>query len=568
MNPSTKTTQILAGVAAGLTICIATFAIFAPSRPVQAQQPVAKGTYTYLDQGWDAGMRDAWHTTSQGSLMMPYDWWFALESESGGKQFKDTLARFGILPGPSSKINPDSLPFGFVRGDYDREYNGISTRSWIGPTCSACHTSAIKVKKPGDSAESTLIVDGGQNNLDWGAFRAAMTVVISKTNSDSARFDRFARRLLAKTGDTAENRAKLRREFALYTAQMEKERRTDVPVHPWGPGRIDAFGAIFNRVSMILLGVPGNQAVTDAPVSIPFIWNLHRQDHMQWHGQTVNTREADRLGRNAGEVLGTYGMLSVDPSKPVYTSSIDSPNLAAMEAWLGDLKAPRWPQDMLGKIDPAAAMRGKSLYDKSCVSCHAVLSEDKTQVAKIIPVPLLEIGTDPKMTTNFHTRYAQTGALQGQIMFPSNTAKFGPTARMMDIMNHLATRWDVNTKANVKIEPYTPLEVDLPAFQNNFNNWGYEARPLHGIWATAPYLHNGSVSSLYQLLLPPAQRLKTFYVGTLSFDPLEVGYETDAKYGGHLFDTSLPGNRNSGHEYGTQLSDAERRDLIEYLKTL
>jgi len=102
----------------------------------------------------------------------------------------------------------------------------------------------------------------------------------------------------------------------------------------------------------------------------------------------------------------------------------------------------------------------------------------------------------------------------------------------------------------------------------DLNKIGYEARPLHGIWATSPYLHNGSVSSLYELLLPPDQRQKRFYVGTLLFDPVKVGYLTDADSGSELYDAALRGNSNSGHLYGTTLSDAQRYDLIAYLKTL
>ena len=223
---------------------------------------------------------------------------------------------------------------------------------------------------------------------------------------------------------------------------------------------------------------------------------------------------------------------------------------------------------MLGKIDQNAAKRGETLYQRDCVACHAVLSDDKTQVARIVPVPLLELGTDPKMTVNFHTRYAQTGPLSGQPMTGPSSPKFGATARIGDIMNHVAVRWDVNEKAGMRIAPYTPAPQNSPAYQNDINNWGYEAKPMHGVWATAPYLHNGSVPSLAQLLLPADQRLKSFYVGTISFDPVNVGYQTDAKYGGTLFDTALPGNRNTGHEYGAGLSDAQKKDLLEYLKTL
>ena len=102
----------------------------------------------------------------------------------------------------------------------------------------------------------------------------------------------------------------------------------------------------------------------------------------------------------------------------------------------------------------------------------------------------------------------------------------------------------------------------------------YKARPLNGIWTGAPFLHNGSVPNLYELLLPATERSKTFHVGTWRFDPVRVGYLSEPGPGTVLIDTRLKGNDNAGHEYGTGanggvgLSDADRWALLEYLKTL
>ncbi|MEQ6804978.1 hypothetical protein V4W55_16455, partial [Pseudomonas aeruginosa] len=93
---------------------------------------------------------------------------------------------------------------------------------------------------------------------------------------------------------------------------------------------------------------------------------------------------------------------------------------------------------------------------------------------------------------------------------------------------------------------------------------------LNGIWASPPYLHNGSVATLYDLLLPPDLRPRTFYTGSVEFDPVNVGYITDA--GGanrFLFDSGKPGNANGGHDYGNaQFNEQQRRALVEYMKTL
>lgn len=80
-------------------------------------------------------------------------------------------------------------------------------------------------------------------------------------------------------------------------------------------------------------------------------------------------------------------------------------------------------------------------------------------------------------------------------------------------------------------------------------NLGYRARPHDGIWATAPFLHNGSVPNLYQMLVPAESRAKTFYLGSTRFDPRHVGFELDGFRGAFELDTTLPGNSNAGHEF-------------------
>ncbi|MFA3916715.1 di-heme-cytochrome C peroxidase [Ruegeria hyattellae] len=115
---------------------------------------------------------------------------------------------------------------------------------------------------------------------------------------------------------------------------------------------------------------------------------------------------------------------------------------------------------------------------------------------------------------------------------------------------------------------------------------GYKARPLNGIWATAPFLHNGSVATLDDMFKPHSERLKVVELGRTDFDPVKVGLvqptvvpETGQAYRDGLFylDTTLPGNLNTGHEFsneagrgviGPAFSDLERQQLIEYLKTL
>jgi hypothetical protein len=96
----------------------------------------------------------------------------------------------------------------------------------------------------------------------------------------------------------------------------------------------------------------------------------------------------------------------------------------------------------------------------------------------------------------------------------------------------------------------------------------YAARPLFGVWAAAPYLHNGSVPTLYDLLSPPQQRPKAFPLGPREYDPVKLGFVVDVACFGDdcIVDTALTGSGNGGHTFGTDMSETDRMALIEYLK--
>ena len=100
----------------------------------------------------------------------------------------------------------------------------------------------------------------------------------------------------------------------------------------------------------------------------------------------------------------------------------------------------------------------------------------------------------------------------------------------------------------------------------------YEARVMQGIWAAAPYLHNGSVPTLAELLKPAATRVKQFKIGN-AYDTVDVGLATEqSQFNQTLVTTDCSnlnsGNSNCGHEFGTKLPDADKKALLEYLKTL
>jgi len=284
----------------------------------------------------------------------------------------------------------------------------------------------------------------------------------------------------------------------------------------------------------------------------------------------------ESLARNVGEVIGVFGDLEI-PDKPSilgYASSIKMRNLDKLEDDLKTLWSPLWPADFPA-IDQEAAAKGWAIYtrDNSCVRCHTIV-KDRTSKSRVVVSSMRADGTDPLTSFNFTTRKGDSGKLQGMnVTFVPFTQTIPPIADPGTMITNevigsiVGSVWpappDDLAKVKIGMQPTLALEATDVGPK-------YKARPLNGVWATAPYLHNGSVPNLTELLKPAAQRLKKFSIGAKTYDPVNVGFVTDAA-GLPKFDTGGTGSSNMGHEgdeYGTNLSDAEKKQLIEYLKTL
>jgi hypothetical protein len=321
---------------------------------------------------------------------------------------------------------------------------------------------------------------------------------------------------------------------------------------------------------VVSLGVPANQQAPNAPVSYPFLWTTGQLDLVQWNGAAPNAGLIGPLARNIGEVIGVFGHLQIIPDSIFtgYPSTIEVANLGEIEAWINDLLSPQWPNNILPPIDPVKAAEGQALYNQHCVSCHQVIDRTNTDLEiSVVMVPQTQVLTDPTMTVNAATRTGQTDGLQGTLELILIGDTFGATAPAATIL--------ANGVIGVLLNhPFEGLEAAIEEYHENmnammFNPESYKARPLNGIWATAPYLHNGSVPNLAQLLLSPSQRVAQFYVGSRDFDPANVGFITTQTPGAYLFDTTVAGNSNAGHDYGTGALTAQQRlELVEYLKTL
>ena len=298
-------------------------------------------------------------------------------------------------------------------------------------------------------------------------------------------------------------------------------------------------------------------------------------------------------------------------------NSINFAGLQTLEEKIAVLRPPPWPREIFG-LDERLAAAGKPLFDANCGSCHAV--QESLDLPGLWRTPILAVGTDPKMLINSQ-RTSQPGLLLGALMPPPAIgARIGDPAKAGDLLatavmgsllaeafippipspaklaqsgvfralrkdfaehfpgENLDTLLDPRLSAKAKLDTLVELKAFINARLSNMFSpppavagAAYESRVLNGVWAVAPYLHNGSVPNLWELMKPAKDRKSSFMVGSRIFDPKNVGYAVDEspfKTGGFTADPgNANGNGNGGHEFGAALTDDERWAIIEYMKT-
>lgn len=577
---------LLAFATTGLNSCqnVRDLLVRRPGELMPCYRPVSE--VQFADQNWSASQRHWFYHAGQGTMLVPYKWFMALEQPSihiFGRvpPFHDTeyLARFGFLPDEAGPQNPGCLPVGFANDRVTDPHTGESL-DVVGLTCAACHTGQL------EHAGEGIRIDGGSATVDLAAFQTELAYAIGYTAKAPFRFDRFAKAVLGEHASD-ESKGSLRQQFDSFLQQglNEKEAadRGNLYAAYGGFGRTDALGRIGNFVFGTELDNQ-NLRVADAPVSFPPLWYASWFDWVQYNGSIQQP-----MGRNIGEALGVRARVNLTDSKAgLYRSTVDVKNLHDIERLLSGptpfsgLKAPVWPEQTLGSIDRQKAQKGELLFRQYCQRCHlSPLSSSEIQdvssqhwvpgqqghkFLRINLIPLEKIGTDPRAAKDF----AERSAVAGGLGLGTVSAADGLRA----VTEHVEDR------------AYDDLGIvaDRRPEWNGFREGGvraplaYKARPLEGIWATPPFLHNGSVPNLYQLLLPADRRDKTFYVGSREFDPKYVGFHTEKFEGSFEFRTDQPGNFNRGHEFrdapegngviGPELTDDERWAIIEYLKIL
>jgi cytochrome c5 len=532
----------------------------------------AYGDVIELEQDWTDDTQEAYYNTPQGSEIMPYAWIVALEQQGSDKPFLDpaNIERYRYLPRKKTNANPDGLPVGWTKGA------DAAGKEWLGLTCAACHTGQIEYTHPETQQKIGIRIDGAPTLADFNLMNLELVAALQATLSDAAKFDRFAKALL-KDRDSPNARDELRGELQVQTAMLNTRNMINKAPVEYGFARIDAIGFIFNQTMSILPGIPENAMPSDAPASYPFLWGTDQSNVVQWTGFAANGDGAGTLVRNGGEVIGVYGKVALTKGHE-YESSFMIENLGNLENWVRELNSPAWPEQVFPKIDKAKAAEGEKLFANACASCHQVIPREKaikTGYSAVI-TPLGQIGTDPTELTNMSSRMYKAGIYAGKksasvagSVIPDPTTGLNPLVNAVtgSLLKHKleAIKAFAAEYATITPSPHTGAA-------------GYKARPLNGIWATAPYLHNGSVPNLYELLLPADQRSKSFTLGSREFDPVRVGYAMDQPaqaeaYKPFTLDTSIKGNWNKGHEFwttadGTPFTDEQRWQLVEYMKTL
>ncbi|BFU90801.1 MAG: hypothetical protein NTAFB01_19880 [Nitrospira sp.] len=597
--------------------------VFVPGIP--HNPPVKEARW--LEQNWSTDERFWFHHVSQGTstLPIPYTWFLALEQPelsplSTPSLLSDSeyLRRYGFIPSPkqvghgagsqAKRLtfygNPDGLPVGFSKLPASQDpVTGEMQPDQLGFTCAACHTGQIEYRG------TSLRIDGAPAITDLGKFRNALGLALAQTDTVPGRFGRFAKRILGEAY-TTERAAQLQGKLKALLARIQQLKTiTDTVAHQnveEGFARLDAINRIGTQVFFIdLLGVPGfdarvNLTGNNAPVNYPHIWDTYWFTWVEYDASIMQP-----MFRNAGEALGVGAKINlINPARPLYKSTVGVQELHEIEQLLAGknphsvtpgfkgLRSPLWPEDVLGSIDQGRKERGRALYQELCQSCHLAPvneasfwtdtrwqapNEAGERYLDLVEIPVAEIGTDSGQAKILGERRI---TLPSYLSVPGTPKDNGALVEGT-FGNVLAAVVDKATTAWYDEHHIAPADRDqMNGYRTNLLQTKniYKARPLNGIWATAPFLHNGSVPTMYALLSPVEERPMTFCLGDREYDPTHMGYRTQCSEGTFRLDTSIPGNLNSGHEFrneptgngviGRALSHQERFDLIEFLKSL
>jgi hypothetical protein len=529
--------------------------------------------------------RQRYYHLSEGGELYPVEWLQALEVEVTGpdgtaatRPFLDNIERFGFIRDDKSAENPYGLPVGMTVAP------SLATgASMVGLNCTACHVGEITYRG------TRVRIDGGPNMILVNGFIKSVIDETERTLVHPTRGVRFLERLketrvrnhrglstdsrteprllLAQAGSAIGRIEHVRDAVRAHLASMKALAAIGAAAAsatPDGFGRVDAFGQGRNE----LFGSDRkNIRVPNASVSLPHTWGMEYTAWLQWGANTNSVIE-----RNVGQALGVGAWVDTK----TWDSSVRIDNLNELEKLTYKITPPAWPASF-PPIDTAKADRGRTLFTAHCASCHETWTTTPTGLREYQLFALDQVKTDPSTAVAFELPVTTAS---GDRPFP--LAAFEIVANVKNAYytrNRITAEQIASFENTARRPPPQVFRMPLQQADKYADTKGrkvYRAKTLVGIWATAPFLHNGSVPTIYDLLKPAADRPKSFPTGQREYDPIRLGYEQDpAKFVGPggmstvAFDTSLPGNSNAGHEWDfyPALTDEQRFQIIEFLKT-
>ncbi len=507
-----------------------------------------------LDQNIDQTTLHRYHFTDQGTRLIPAAWLDALQ-DANGKRVMDpeVLSGLGFLYDgvKDNDRNPYAWPIGFTVSD-PKTTGGIPI---AGLSCAACHTGQIEYKG------TAVRIEGGQSMIDLTGFAENILGAVAALVRDKPRIAQF-RVDAVKAGYPADRIDQdLEDTVAAFKSLGGGPSFYQLHTVAAGRGRYDAVQGIGNQVFGGDIGVPSNSQPLDAPVNYPQLWDIWRLSWLQFNGFLP----PNSTSRNIGEALGVRAQTHIvdrrtgelNPEPLRWKTSVQLDNLLWIEKTLQKLKAPSWPADVLGPIDEAKAARGRELFVNHCAHCHQI-RETPSGIWDVVVVPLHEVGTDPGQATHWAGRTYDATKL--------GMSKETTAVQLNVAIN--AVRKQLYSDFNTPVAEQEPdVQFTAPC--------GYKARPLIGVWATPPFLHNGSVRTVFDLLSDT--RPSRFRFGSREYDPVHLGYTEDDSPSSMLLETSILGNHNTGHWWtddkdrpgriGPKLSDDAKYAIIEYLKS-
>lgn len=624
---------------------------------------ISQGTRTLpIPYDWFLHLEKA--DATPGSFIFKNLFFMQSEDFSGN----DHLLRFGFIRSPKDPAyNPDGLPIGFASSP-SINLPGYATRTeGIGFTCAACHTGHF-IYGEGDNTVEYVVEGAPASTdlgLLTASLSAALgqTLLSSKIPFFDGRFDRFAKNIL---GINYSASGKLALASDLENIVKAAATTADVIKVREGFTRLDALNRIGNQVFSKNVDIRQNYQPIDAPVNYPHIWTTSWFKWVQYDGSIMSplVRNAgEAMGVNAHVSMNSPDNENRFDSSIPYPNLVWLEHFLAGDELNTGLTAPQWTLD---KIDDNKAERGKALYQERCQGCHLPTldnpliynekyfskiaykavhnkgdshstsetryTKDKYLDVKIIPIS--QVGTDPGQAEVLVTRTINTaGNVKGPIVDRTKGLGVDHYICGQDADQiYKGEKPDLIDNVKVKDGGAISFGYALGALVEQTNQaWfkqtgitdetliteleggrpnciqaglGYKARPLNGVWATAPFLHNSSVATLKDLLCKDiGERPRFLQLGKIDFDINNIGIKQPVDFqdkaesyvtrdklytseGYFILDASTPGNSNSGHYFskkydknkhyseqekgviGEKFSPQQCDDIIEYLKTI